>query len=63
MIAEGIPEVMHYLDDFLFFSPPGSISVPSVLSKAIAVYDTLGVPVAANKLEGLAASLTFLGVG
>ena len=63
MMVDGIPELMHYLDDFLFFSPPGSTFAPTVLSKAVAVCDTLGVPVAPNKLEGPAVSMTFLGIG
>ena len=62
MRRSGVPNLMHYLDDFLFFSPPRATTTPTVLTKALAVCDILGVPVAPNKVEGPATSLTFLGI-
>lgn len=58
----AIPYVIHYLDDFLFFGPPNSLTCAASLEKAIELCNRLGVPLAPNKIEGPASILTFLGI-
>ena len=55
----GMPLHIHYLDDFLFFSPPAS-SLP--LAQALHKLQELGVPVATHKIEGPATQIVFLGI-
>jgi len=58
----GLPLQLHYLDDFLFFFPPGTPAPQAVLTHIQDILDTLGVPVAVNKIEGPATTITFLGM-
>ena len=51
---------VHYLNDFLFFSLPASVT--NLLQSAMAMLEYLGVPVAREKVEGPACQVTFLGV-
>ena len=56
--ADGI----HYLDDFLLFGRPNSPQCAMALRRALARYETLGVPVAPGKTEGPDTRLVFLGI-
>ena len=58
----GVPPLIHYLDDFLFFISPSSGREPLVLQHILDVFRILGVPVAFHKIEGPATVVTFLGV-
>ena len=58
----GVRFVIHYLDDFLIFYPPWSGDGESTLSTDLRVLEDLQIPVAVNKLEGPATTITFLGV-
>ena len=62
MLTEGIHDLLHYLDDYLFLSLPRAPQAWTFLEKAIAVCQSLGVPVASNKIEGPNTALTFLGI-
>ena len=48
----GITSGVHYLDDFLFFGRPGTSDGLRNKEVALQVFAELGVPVAAEKLEG-----------
>ena len=52
----------HYLDDFVCLSPPDSSVCGAVLAQLMTSCDFLGIPIAAEKLEGPATCLSFLGV-
>ena len=60
MLAQGVKSFIHYLDDFFFVEPPGLGGV--AISRALAIWESLGVPVAPNKVEGPSTSLCFLGL-
>ena len=62
LFQAGAPLHLHYLDDFLFFLPPGFSQPHLVLQHIYRVLESLGVPVALHKTEGLATIQTFLGV-
>ena len=62
MICEGIPNLLHYLDDFLFWGPPESPDIAHQLQLAVRLCDRLGLPAAPAKVEGPATTLTFLGI-
>ena len=53
--------ILHYLDDFLIMRPPGTVECVQTLSTVLALCAELGVPLAPEKMEGLATSLVFLG--
>ena len=53
--------VVHYIDDFLFVIEQEA-EARRCLSTALAVCDTLGVPISASKTEGPTTALTFLGI-
>jgi len=61
-IFEGIPFVLHYLDDFLIISQPGSGEGSRHLQSLLALFERLRVPVAPEKVEGPTTKLTFLGI-
>ena len=61
MLQQGITSSIHYLDDFLFASSTREACLAQ-LQLAMAICDRLGVPIAPNKVEGPATSLTFLGI-
>lgn len=61
LFTRGIPFLLHYLDDFLFITPPNANTVPSAREIAAAVFADLGVPVASHKTEGPSARVKFLG--
>ena len=54
-----MPLHIHYLDDFLFFSPPAS-SLPLV--QALHILQELGMPVATHKIESPATQIVFLDI-
>ena len=60
MTRTGIQNMIHYLDDFLMVKP--SASKDHALSTALTIWESLGVPVAPNKVEGTATCLCFLGI-
>ena len=62
LLLAGAPPHIHYLDDYLFFLPPGSPSTPMALQHITGVLDRLGVPVSTQKIEGPSPVVTFLGV-
>ena len=62
MWSEGIPHLLHYLDDFLFLDPPTSSLSQKSIAKALAVCEALGVPVAPDKVMGPSKTLAFLGI-
>ena len=54
--------LLHYLDDFLLLGPPGLPTCQDSMSTMLRVCQKPGMPVAREKSEGPATSLTFLGV-
>ena len=62
LMQAGAPTLIHYLDDFLFFLPPTTDNGAATLSHILDTFRRLGVPVAMNKIEGPATSLTFVGI-
>ena len=52
----------HYLDDFICLGPPDSSICGAALAQLTTSCDLLGIPIAAEKLEGPATCLSFLGV-
>ena len=51
-----------YLNDFLFFVPPSAEHGQSMLHDTFNVLESLGVPVATQKIEEQARVVTFLGI-
>ena len=51
MSQHGVRTAIHYLDDFLFAGPPASTECHMALSTARRTCDTLGVPIAPEKVE------------
>ena len=62
MYQNGVQHALHYLDDFLFAGEPDGTQCKAHLESALATCTTLGVPIAADKVEGPATTLTFLGI-
>ena len=60
MLVQGVQSFIHYLDNFFFVEPPGLGGV--VISRVLAIWESLRVPVAPNKVEGPSTSLCFLGL-
>lgn len=58
----GIRAVIHYLDDFLILGAPGSPECSQALATTLSICAELGVPLAPDKVEGPAYSITFLGI-
>lgn len=57
-----IPDLLHYLDDFLTAGPPDSPQCASNLTVALAVCDRLGLPLHPGKCVGPSSVLTVLGI-
>ena len=55
----GVPYVLHYLDDFLLMAPAGS---NMALQMKPLVESIVGAPIAHHKTEGPSTTLTFLGI-
>ena len=62
VIHGGVKWLFHYLDDFLCLGAPGSGECHQSLASVLRVCEELNVPVAAEKTEGPATTLTFLGI-
>lgn len=60
--SRGVSAVDHYLDDFITWAPAGLEECAANLSVLLATCKDLGVPLAADKLEGPSSRLTFLGI-
>ena len=58
----GVSYLIHYLDDYLTMGPPRSAVCQENLDIFISLCAELGVPLAAEKLEGPSTSLSFLGI-
>ena len=58
----GVRGILHYLDDFLLLGAPGSPECSNALAITFATCEELRVPLAMDKVEGPAVSLTFLGI-
>ena len=54
--------LIHYLDDYFLVRPPGSSRCAIHLDQLLHTCKSLGVPVAMDKVEGPATTLTFLGL-
>jgi len=59
---QGFIQSLHYLDDFLLLGPPASPHCQEALQATLKLCRDLGVPVADEKTEGPATTLTFLGI-
>ena len=60
--CEGIENIMHYLDDFFFWSEEGSSDCARALATAVPLCHRLGLPVAPQKVVGPSTSIVFLGI-
>lgn len=60
--VSGLSSVIHYLDDFLCIGPAESAICASLLATLQQVFEVFGVPLAADKTEGPATELRFLGI-
>ena len=58
----GARRVLHYLDDILLMGAPGSHECSHALATTFSTCEELRVPLAMDKVEGPATSLTFLGI-
>ncbi len=59
---QGFTHSLHYLDDFLILGRPESPYCGDALQATLQLCNELGVQVAAEKTEGPATTLTFLGI-
>ncbi|XP_055334693.1 uncharacterized protein LOC129585836 [Paramacrobiotus metropolitanus] len=55
-------DVLHYMDDFFFAGPAGSVLCRLAIELMTLVCSDLGIPLALDKTEGPSTTLTFLGV-
>ena len=62
LMKAGIVLHLHYLDDFLFFLHPLAGLRTLLRSHVLDTLANLHVPVATNKIEGPATTITFLGI-
>ena len=60
--SEGIEHIVYYLDDYTILGPPGSKQCALDLHLFIKLCDRLGVPLAAEKIEGPSSRLEILGI-
>ena len=58
----AITDIIHYLDDFLLVSSPSTRQCEQALQLMLEVLTRLGFPIAIEKLEGPAVTLSFLGI-
>ena len=58
----GHQRALCYVDDFLFITEPDRFACQSLINKMNLLCSELGVPIATEKTEGPASSLTFLGI-
>ena len=57
-----IPNIIHYLDDFLIVGKPSSAECKIALQKMLHTCKQLGFPIAERKIEGPTTVITFLGI-
>ena len=62
MHQNGITHALHYLDDFLFIDQAATPADQAQLQVALRTCQTLGVPVAPDKIHFLTNKLSFLGI-
>ena len=62
MGQHGVTEALHYLDDFLLLEASDSQQCAVALQTSLELCETLGIPIAAPKVEGPATVLPFLGI-
>ena len=55
-------DAVHYLDDFLVAGAPGTDQCSSAVQLTLSACESLGIPVAFDKLEGPSTRITFLGI-
>ena len=60
--SSGVDHILHYLDDFLVLGPPGSGVCHAALDRMLSICQSLGVPLATDKIAGPSTSLVFLGL-
>ena len=58
----GVESIFHYLDNFIVMGPPGSDDCKRSLDLLVSECQTLGVPLAMDKMEGPSSILTILGI-
>ena len=59
---QGVPYIFHYVDDFILVGKPHSSDCANYLATMLRTCTSLGVPIAPEKCEGPAKSLTVLGI-
>ena len=62
LTQHGMSNCLHYLDDFLTMGAAGSSECEDNLALLLRLCKLLGIPVAAHKVEGPIAVITFLGI-
>ena len=62
MATNYAADLIHYLDDFLLAGPPGQPTCSESTETMLRVCERLGIPVALDKLEGPATTITLLGI-
>ena len=60
--CEGVQLVIHYLDDFLVFEPPGLNTASTARALVESILSHIGTPIAHHKTQGPATMLSFLGI-
>ena len=60
--CEGVSPLIHYLDDFLLFSPTQSMAAAIARSRVETVFSHIGALLTHHNTEGPATVLTFLGI-
>ena len=60
--CEGVLLLIHYLDDFLIFGPPGTKIASTARWLVEALLRDFGAPIAEHKTEGPSTCITFLGI-
>jgi hypothetical protein len=58
----SIPHIHHYLDDFFIAASPNTPACSRHLDTLVSLCNTLGIPLAEDKLEGPATQLEYLGI-
>ena len=59
---QGVTQLLHYLDDYIIMGAPGSQECAANMATFLEMCRRLGVPIAAEKCEGLITKLTYLGI-
>ena len=59
---QGVPHIFHYVEDYILVGKPNAPNCSSYLSTLLQTCTSLGVPIAPEKCEGPATTLTVLGI-